>query len=274
MSCDNAKLVSVIMGIYNCETTLAEALDCIVAQTYTNWEIIVCDDGSSDDTLAVANEFKNKYPNKIFVLKNERNMGLNYTLNRCLYESHGEYIARMDGDDTCSLDRFEKEVRVLEENEDIAIVSSDMSFFDEEGFFGQTDADPAPTNKSFLNSTPFCHASCMVRREAYLAVDGYSVDKKLLRVEDYHLWVKMYAKGYKGVNIKECLYQMRDDRNATKRRKFKYRLNAVYVRAFAIKQLKLPFYCYVYCLKPIVVGLTPIFIYNILHRKRLKSNEN
>ncbi len=267
-NCD--KKISVIMGIYNCASTLSEALDCIINQTYTNWEIVMCDDGSTDDTLKVANEYKNKYPNKIFVLKNEKNMGLNFTLNHCLYESKGEYIARMDGDDTCSPQRFEKEISVLEENPDIAFVSTDMMFFDENGAFGKTNVSSNPTGKSLLFETQFCHAPCMVRREAYMAVGGYSVDKKLLRVEDYHLWVKMYAKGYKGVNIKEPLYQMRDDRNAIKRRKFKYRLNEAYVKAYAIKNLKLPFYSYVYCLKPIILGLLPTFIYKKLHK--MKNN--
>lgn len=80
----------------------------------------------------------------------------------------------------------------------------------------------------------------MVRREAYQAVDGYSIAKNLLRVEDYHLWVKMYAKGYRGVNIQETLYSMRDDRNAQSRRKFKYRLNEAYVKFYAVNVLGLP----------------------------------
>ncbi len=268
MNYENPKLISVIMGIYNCSETLNEALDSIIAQTYTNWEIVMCDDGSEDNTLSIAKEYQKKYPNRIIVLVNDKNMGLNHTLNRCLYESHGEYIARMDGDDTCSPDRFEKELAVLEENERIAFVSTDMQFFDEQGFFGKTNVKPSPNCKDFLLGTPFCHAPCMVRRKAYLAVGGYSVDKKLLRVEDYHLWVKMYANGYKGVNIKEYLYQMRDDRNAIKRRKFKYRLNEAYVKAYAINQLKLPFYTYIFCLKPIVLGLIPTFVYKWLHRQK------
>ncbi len=268
MNCKSDKKVSVIMGIYNCENTLAEAIDCIIAQTYTNWELIMCDDGSEDNTLSVANEYKAKYPDKIFVYENEKNMGLNFTLNRCLKECKGDYIARMDGDDTCSADRFLKEVSVLDENEDIAFVSSDMSLFDENGTFRTTNVNPKPDNKSFLKRTPFCHAPCMVRKEAYLAVGGYSESKRLLRVEDYHLWVKMYAKGYKGVNIKECLYQMRDDRNAIKRRKFKYRLNEAYVKAYAIKQLHLPIYGYVFCLKPIILGLLPTFVYKKLHKTK------
>ena len=79
----------------------------------------------------------------------------------------------------------------------------------------------------------------MVRREAFEAVNGYSVSDKLLRVEDWHLWIKMYAKGYKGYTLEEPLYLMRDDRNAVSRRKFKYRVNESYVGHFAIQTFKI-----------------------------------
>ncbi|MBQ8572716.1 MAG: glycosyltransferase [Ruminococcus sp.] len=261
------KLVSVIMGIYNCEEYLEEALNCIVNQTYPDWEVIMCDDGSKDNTVAVAQKFVDKYPNKFRLLKNEQNMGLNFTLNKCLYEAKGDYIARMDGDDLCSPERFQKEIEVLETNPDIAIVSSNMDFFDENGVWGQTHAKPYPVNKNFIKATPICHAPCMVRKEAYLAVEGYTVDKKLLRVEDYHLWVKMYSKGYKAYNIQECLYQMRDDRNAQTRRKFKYRVNEAYAHYIATKLLNLPFYTYITNLVPVIKGLIPGFVYKALHRK-------
>lgn len=261
------KLVSVIMGIYNCEEFLEEALNCIVNQTYPDWEVIMCDDGSKDNTIAVAQKFVDKYPNKFRLLKNEQNMGLNFTLNKCLYEAKGDYIARMDGDDLCSPERFQKEIEVLETNPDIAIVSSNMDFFDENGVWGETHAKPYPVNKNFIKATPICHAPCMVRKEAYLAVEGYTVDKKLLRVEDYHLWVKMYSKGYKAYNIQECLYQMRDDRNAQTRRKFKYRVNEAYAHYIATKLLNLPFYTYITNLVPVIKGLIPGFVYKALHRK-------
>ena len=73
----------------------------------------------------------------------------------------------------------------------------------------------------FCKRKSFCHAPCMVKREAYMKVKGYSVSDKLLRVEDYHLWIKMYKCGYRGKNIHKCLYQMRDDRNAYSRRSLK-----------------------------------------------------
>lgn len=76
--------VSVIMGIYNCESTLPQAVDSILAQTYPNWELVMCDDGSTDGTYAVAERYRIQYPEKIVLLKNEQNRKLSYSLNRCL----------------------------------------------------------------------------------------------------------------------------------------------------------------------------------------------
>lgn len=254
------------MGVYNCASTLPDALDCIINQTYSNWEIIVCDDGSKDNTLGIVFKYAKKFPEKIIVLKNEENRGLNYTLNKCLECATGEYIARMDGDDLCSLNRFEKEVDFLNKHSDIAIVSTDMIFFDHKGEWGKTDVMQSPKPIDLLSGTKFCHAACMVRKEAYDSVGGYSENSKLLRVEDYHLWVKMYSKGFKGQNLKEYLYMMRDDRSAQRRRKFKYRLNETYVRFLAVKLLSLPIFCYLYCFEPVLIGLLPSNLYTFLHR--------
>lgn len=258
--------ISVIMGIYNCAETLSEAIESILHQTYKNWELIMCDDGSTDNTVDIAMSYVKRFPEKIFLLRNDRNIGLNATLNKCLAVSRGEYIARMDGDDISKSERFEKEIDVLLKNPHLSIVSSNMEFFDENGVWGKTNKIEYPKNEDFLLKTPFCHAPCLVKKEAYEKVHGYTVSNKLLRVEDYHLWVKMYAAGYKGINIMECLYMMRDDRNAQHRRKFKYRINECRVKFLAIKLLHLPFYGYLYGIRPIIIGLLPSFLYRIVHK--------
>lgn len=266
------KRISVIMGIYNCADTLEEAVGCILNQTYSNWELIMCDDGSTDKTYYVAQELAQKYPDRIVLLQNECNCGLNRTLNLCLKVATGDYIARMDADDRCSPERFTVEVDALNSAPDIAIVSTDMEHFDELGTWGRQQHPDKPVAADFVRGTPFNHAACMVRREAYEAVGGYSEDSKFLRVEDYHLWIKMYCAGFRGQNIHQVLYQMRDDRNAYNRRKFAYRLNEARVKALAVKELKLPVYQYIFALRPIAIGLLPAGLYDLLHKKKLKEN--
>lgn len=267
-------MISILMGIYNCSATLPEAIDSILAQTFTDWELILCDDGSTDDTFAVAKAYQARYPEKIKLLQNERNMGLNHTLNRCLAAAEGEFIARMDGDDISLPHRLETELAFLQKNSEYAIVSSSMIYFDENGDWstgGIMTEKPEPSQ--LVHGTIHCHAPCMVRREAMVQVGGYSEEKRLLRVEDWHLWLKMYAAGYRGYNLSEPLYKMRDDRAAYSRRKFRYRLNESYVSRLAVKTFHLPFRMKLYSLRPIIVGLLPGFLYNRLHKKRLNSNQ-
>lgn len=260
--------VSIIMGIYNCESTLAEAIDSILLQTYSKWKLIMCDDGSQDSTYRIAEEYQKRYPEKIILIRNHQNKGLNFTLNHCLEYADTEYVARMDGDDISLPERLETEINFLDTHPEYAIVSCPMIYFDENGEFMRGRGTGEPDVNMMCRATPFCHAPCMVRCEAYESVGGYAVSDKRLRVEDWDLWIRMYAKGFKGYNLSEHLYKMRDDRNAFSRRKMKYRMNEMRVGALAIKSLKLKPILYIYCLRPIVVGLLPNNTYRILHKMK------
>lgn len=260
--------VSFIMGIYNCEKTLQASIDSIIRQTYTNWELIMCDDASKDNTYNIAIEYASKYQN-ITVIKNDTNQGLNYTLNRCLKYAKGEYIARQDGDDISMPERLEKQVKFLDENPEYALISSWMTHFDENGEWGIWKQPERPDKMDFLSRPPFCHAAAVIRKSVFDEVQGYSINKFLLRVEDYNLWFKIYAKGYKGYNLQEALYKMRDDRSAFLRRKYKYRINEAYVKIDGFKKLKIPFRYYIYVARPLLVGVLPGIIYHKLHKLKL-----
>lgn len=266
--------VSIIMGVFNCEDTLVESIDSLLKQTFQDFNIIMCDDGSTDNTYIIANQYCERYPDKLILLKNSQNMGLNYTLNVCLEQSTGEYIARMDGDDISLPNRLKKQVEFLDKHNEFHIVSSAMIYFDETGDWGVGKPCEYPQEKNFAKGTPFAHAPCMVRREAFEAVDGYTTHKRLLRVEDYHLWIKMYSKGFKGYNIQEPLYKMRDDRQAVKRRDLKSRLNEAYVKIIAIKELNLPIFNIFYVIRPIILALTPEVIYIKMHKYKLRVKED
>lgn len=259
--------VSVIIGIYNCASTLVEALDSLYSQTYQDFKIILCEDGSIDNTYQVAKDYASKHDN-IILIKNEKNMGLNYTLNHCLEYADTEYIARMDGDDISLPTRFEEEVKFLDSHPEYAIVTTPMIYFDENGIFREGKGGREPKLTDFPKASPFCHAPCMVRKEAYDAVEGYTVAEKLLREEDYHLWIKMYAKGFRGYTLKDPLYMMRDDRNAARRRTFKVRKNEAYVKHLAVKMLHLPWYYHVHCLKPLILGLMPTSLYRLIYKMK------
>lgn len=261
------KLISVLMGIYNVESTLEEAVESIINQTYSNWELILCDDGSTDNTLDVAKKLAES-DNRIKVILNEKNLGLNYTLNHCLSVASGEIIARMDGDDTCALDRFEKQIEFLISQDEYDIVSSSMNLFDEDGTWETTTVKPTPTKSDVVTGSPICHAPVMMWKKCIDNVNGYTVDKRMLRVEDVNLWIKLYTAGYKCFNIDEPLYNMRNDKNAFSRRKYKYRINSTYVRLKGCKMLHLGFKCYIKSFKPMLIGLIPNSIRRTIRKKK------
>lgn len=260
--------VSVLMGIYNCASTLDSAIESLINQTFTDWKLIMCDDGSSDNTYKVAQKYVEKNPEKFILIKNEVNQGLNITLNNCLALADTEYIARMDGDDISLPTRFEKEFNFLENNKEYDIVSTPMIQFDENGDFRTGTAIEKPTKEQVVTDSVICHAPCMIRTRVIKAVNGYSVGDDVLRVEDVDLWIKLYANGSRCYNIQEPLYKMLDDRNAVARRKFKYRVNSTRVRISGCKKMHLGIKCYIKSLMPIAIGLLPRPIYIILHRAK------
>lgn len=261
-------LVSIIMGIYNCAETLPESIDSILAQSFSDWELILCDDGSADSTYAVAQRYAEKYPERIRLLKNEKNLGLNLTLNRCLREARGAFIARQDGDDLSLPHRLQTEVDFLEAHPEYAFVSSAMIHFDETGDWGRDRVIEAPEKKDFVAKNPFFHAPCMVRREAYELAGGYDTGTLFLRKEDYHLWCKMYAKGLRGYNLSEPLYKMRDDMNAISRRTLWYRIVGVAAEFRCYQILKLPLRYYLMIPRSLMIGLLPTPLYQKLHKKK------
>lgn len=209
--------ITVIMGIYNCADTLVEALESLEAQTYKQFKVILCDDGSRDNTLEVAYKWAELHPNYI-VIKNEYNMKLAATLNHCLDYADTEYVARMDGDDLSAPTRFEKEINFLDTYPEYALVSCPMIYFDENGDYQHGTALTEPTKEYFAFGTPFCHAPVLMRRDVLESVGRYTVGAKVERIEDYYLWYKFYKAGYKGYNLSEPLYKMRNGREAFARR--------------------------------------------------------
>lgn len=253
---NDKKKVSVLMGIYNCADTLEEAIQSIQDQTYKNWELILCDDGSTDATYEIAEKFA-KTDKRIILIQNEINKGLNYTLNHCMSVATGDYIARMDGDDLSIPTRFEKQVNFLEGQDRYDIVSCPMIFFDKFGEWGRNYKKEFPEPKDLISGSPICHAPVMLRKECMKEVGGYTENVRMLRVEDVNLWIKLYAAGYRCCNLQEPLYKMRNDKNALNRRKYKYRVNSVYVRLQGCRMLKLSPIYYIKAIKPMINGLVP-----------------
>lgn len=257
--------ISVIMGVYNCENTVAKSIESIINQTVEDWELIICDDGSSDNTYKEVKQYVEK-DNRICLIRNAQNHGLPYTLNRCLEYAKGEYCARMDGDDLCDVLRFEKQLGFLEAHKEYGFVSTMMYRFDEKGIYQmpKNGESYSPTIKDFAKGSPFCHAPVMIRTSSYHKINGYRDLEKTRGVEDYDLWFRLYSNGIKGYILAEPLYGMFDGKGAAKRRTYKRRLNEAWVRWQGYKMVDMPYYLRFYVLKPLVIGLIPQWLYRII----------
>lgn len=232
------------------------AIESILNQTYKNFEFIICDDGSSDETYELLKEFCKK-DERILLLKNNKNRGLAYSLNNCLKIAKGKYIARMDADDISIKDRFEKQIKFLEKNPEYALVGCNLLYINNKGIWGKRILPEYPNKKSFLFTSPFAHPTILIRKDILNLLNGYKVEKITRRLEDYDLFMRLYANNYKGYNIQEFLYQFREDEDAFKRRAYKYRWDEVQVRYRGFKSLGLIPFALPYVIKPLIVGLIP-----------------
>lgn len=239
--------ISILMGIYNCAPTLKEAIDSILAQTYSNWELILCDDCSTDNTYEIAKQYQQQCPDKIILLKNEKNSRLAFTLNHCLEVATGDYVARMDGDDISVPERFEKQVAFLKKHLDIVLVGTAMQRFSDDGSLGAIAYCEEFPNKDtpYKKGLVFNHATIMAYRSVYNELGGYTVSPRTVRGQDRDLWYRFLAAGYKGANLQEPLYMVREDENAIKRRSAKVRWNSYKTEIIGYKRLNYKWYRFI-----------------------------
>lgn len=265
--------LSIIMGIYQCEDTLKESLDSLLNQTFQDFEIILCDDGSNDRTHDIAQEYANTFPNKIILIRNPLNKGLAHSLNRCLNHAQGEYIARMDADDRSTRTRLEEQLNFLERHPYFAMVGSTALLFNENKIWGYRTVVEFPTKQDFLFSSPFIHPTIIIRRTILKELGGYSVSKRTTRSEDYDLFMRLYIRGYRGYNIQSPLLHYRENEKTYKRRAYTYRFGEAYIRYRGYKQLELLPKGYLYVLKPLIIGLLPQPLLMILRSEKKQLKE-
>ncbi len=266
--------ISIIMGIYNCEDTLPVAIDSIIAQTYKNWELIMCDDCSTDDTYKVAEEYKDKYPEKIILVRNETNKRLAFSLNHCLKYATGEYIARMDGDDISAPERFEKQIAFLKQNPNVDLVGTYMRRFDGNVYADVVTVPTKPNKFTLRDTSPFAHATILTYKRVYDELNGYRVAKETARAEDADLWFSFFAAGFCGENIPEPLYLVRENIDAIKRRTFKSRWATLRVAQKGYKLLNYPrWWILIPTIRTIFKSVTPVWISNIFRWLQRKTNK-
>ena len=262
-------LVSVLLGAYNCASTLGQSIESMLAQDYGRMEIIVCDDGSTDGSAEVSESYAARDA-RVVLLRNERNLGLPATLNKCIAAAKGEYLARMDGDDRSKPDRIRKQVAFLEAHPEYAFCGSSISLFDGGGAWGKRDYPERPEAQSFLLRSPFAHPTVMFRASCLAAAGGYGTDPALGRSEDYDLFMRLHAAGLRGYNLQEYLLEYREELASHRKRKYRFALTEARVRWRGFKALGLLPLGLPYVVKPLVIGLIPKAAYLRLRKAALR----
>lgn len=250
--------VSLLMGVYNAESTVRKAVDSIFAQSYQDFELIVCDDGSIDGSYAVLEECHRQYGTRLTLLQNEINRGLAPTLNRCFTAARGLYIGRMDADDRSAPERLARQMEFLQTHQDIGFVGCCALKFDENGVYDTFRYMKYPEKKDLLWGSCFIHPTVLIRRAVLESAHGYSERKFCVRCEDYDLWLRLYALGYRGANLQETLFYYYEGTRNMKKRKYRYRVNEAIVRAIGFYRNRMLLQGIPYIVKPLVIGLLPI----------------
>lgn len=183
------ELVSIGIPFYNSEKFLSDAIKSVVKQTYQNWELILMDDGSSDNSINIAKEFEKK-DNRITVVSDGKNLGLPKRLNQLSMMSKGTYYARMDADDIMHFDRINKQVAYLKENPSIDLLGSGLIAIDNEnkitGIRKGSFLDNI-TLKMVMKMTWCVHPTITGKLEWF---QNNPYDENLRRAQDYELWIR------------------------------------------------------------------------------------
>lgn len=264
-------LVSVIMGVFNGEKTLVKCIESIIAQTYDNWEFVICDDCSTDGTRRILEQYSRR-DSRIKIISNEKNSYLAYSLNQCLKYATGEYIARMDADDESLRERLERQVNFMLAHPDYDVVGSNVIVFDEKGDIGIRTVVEYPTRDTLLTNTPYAHPTILMKKTVYDHLNGYTVSSATQRSEDLELWFRFYLNGYKGYNIQIPLYRYHETQDDYKKRTFKAAWGTMQNYISGYRMLGFSYWKYVYAIKPVVVSLIPKGIMKRYHDKQIKRN--
>ncbi|HSA06013.1 MAG TPA: glycosyltransferase [Candidatus Gastranaerophilales bacterium] len=196
--------ISVLMPVYNGAKYLKEAIDSILAQSFKDFEFLIINDASTDNSAEIIKSYSD---NRINFLNNEKNIGLAASLNKGLDIAKGEYIARMDQDDISLPQRLQKQIEFMNKNPEIDICGSWIKFFGEMNFVAKYAQSHKQIVSNMFTSSPFAHPSVIIKKERF---DQHNLryNPDLKTAEDYELWTRA-SKYLKFANIQEVLLNYR-----------------------------------------------------------------
>ncbi len=254
--------VSIILPTYNGALRIKSAIESICAQSYKEWELLVVDDGSTDDTESLVLSFTNT-DQRIRYIKNTENLGIQKSLNKGIHEARGEYIARIDDDDTWLLsDKLTLQVAYLDAHPTCVLVGTGVVLRDESGkelmryFVPETDTE---IRHILLGKNCFVHSSVLFRKEKALLCGGYDETRETRHIEDYDLWLKLGLQGtLANLHIYGVSFTVRNESVSSQNKQEQFKKNFFLIQKFR--------YSYPYYIRAYVRSLLRICIYGFFSR--------
>ncbi|MBI2720866.1 MAG: glycosyltransferase [Bacteroidetes bacterium] len=207
MKSNNSPLISVLLPVYNAGKFLHESIESILNQTFSDFELIIINDGSKDNSKEIINSFNDTR----IVFIDQENIGLAASLNKGLGLARGKFIARQDNDDISLSQRFEKQLMFFEKNPNVALLGTAAEITDEQGRptgrFHRHSSDSLTLKFTLLFNNPFVHSSVMFRKSVIEKTGSYSTDTAVF--EDYDLWSRI-ARVASVSNLNEYLLKYRE----------------------------------------------------------------
>lgn len=186
-------LVTVLMPIYNGEKYLVEAIESVLKQLFTNFELLILNDDSTDNSLNIIKSFND---GRINLVENNHNIGLTATLNEGIKLARGKYIARLDQDDLMKRERLSLQIKYLENHNNIILLGSGVEYIDHEGDLLYKQEMPIhhkEIENHFTIGNPFVHSSVIFDKKSVMDISGYN--GKFIYAQDYDLWLRLSLVG-------------------------------------------------------------------------------
>jgi len=214
----NSILISVIMTTFNePKNYIQQSIESVLNQTYTNFELLILDDSSNSETIQAIDSFKKDI--RVNVVREKIRMGFVHALNKGMKMAKGKYIARMDADDICFNDRFEKQIKYLEAHTDIDILGGNMKIIDENGNILSQRQYPCSKFSLKFSSvfrSPVAHPTVMFRRS--IIEKNMFYDDLFKKAEDLEFWLRLRNNGFKIANMPEYVLYFRISGDLAKKR--------------------------------------------------------
>jgi glycosyltransferase involved in cell wall biosynthesis len=198
-------LVSILMPVYNAAEFLSASLGSILTQDYTHLEIIIVDDGSTDQSMDIVQSFLDP---RIVVIKNLENIGLAASLNRAIGISTGIFLARMDADDIADPSRISSQVNFMLDNPDVDVLGTSMQYFGESKFLNHFPETHEACKSYLMLNVCFGHPTVMFRRHVFDSPDNLYNPNFRQYSEEYDLWCRLSDR-YKFHNLQQVLLYYR-----------------------------------------------------------------